>query len=293
MGKASAPAAPNYTPIANADAQAATQDFQLAQQQQQWAQQQFNTTWPYAQQYLQSQINSSNTAAQEAQTQEANYNANTLPMIQNFDNTANTYNNPANASQMQGEAEADVANNFNAQRSTAQSQLESYGIDPSQTRFGALDLGTRVSQAAATAAAGTQSGLNTRATGLALQGEGINMGMGLQNSVAQSYATATNAGSSGIGAANNTTATGSNTMGSPIQYGALGSSSLAGETSALNTGFSNAATSTQINNANSANTIGGVGSLIGGALGLGLAGYGMGLFGGSGDQDFSGGSYSP
>lgn len=263
MGK-SAPSAPNYAPIAQADAQQAQLNYQLGQQQLGWAQSQFNTTWPYAQQYLQQQTATSAAQTSEAQSLENNFNANTLPIEKSFSNEASAYNNPANATQQAGAAMTDVSNTYNQNRGAALANLESYGIDPSQTRFSALDLSTRVGQAAATAAAGTQSRLNTQATGLALQGEAVNMGEGLQNNVAQSYATAMNAGQSGINTANNTTSTGSSTMGSPTSYMGLSQSNLSGETGALNASFQNQLAGANFNAQQSA----GIGSMIGGGLGL-------------------------
>lgn len=263
MGKGSAPAPPNYQPVAAADEQAAQLQYSLGQQQLQFGQQQFNQVWPYAQQYMQQQTASSAAASQEAQTQEAIYNQNTLPEIEQFQQTANNYNTPQNASQQAGSAMADVASTFDANRAASLQNLESYGIDPSQTRYGALDLGTRISQAAATAAAGTQSRLNTQGTGLALQGEAINMGMGLQNNVAGSYATAEGAGLSGINGANSTTTTGVNAMGSPASYFAGGNSANVGAANALNMGYQNQLAGARFNADQSSAFSSGVGSLLG------------------------------
>jgi hypothetical protein len=271
MGKPSAPAAPDYQPIASADETAANQQFQLGEQQLQWGQQQFNQVWPYAQQYLQQETQSS--AAQTAQAgQEQQYWNNTFqPIETNFANTASNYNSPAQASLNAGNAEADVASSFDQNRQASLQQLESYGIDPSQTRYGALDLGTRISQAAATAAAGTQSNLNTQATGLALQGEAINMGEGIQNNVAQSYSTAQGAGASGINSANQTTNTGVNSMGSPTSYMGQSVANNEAAVGALNTGFNNSMAGANFNLGVSQNESQGIGSLIGGGLGLAAA----------------------
>lgn len=263
MGKQSAPAAPNYAPIAAADDYAAQLDYNTAQDQLGFGEQQFAQTWPSAQAYLNQEINSSAQATQEAGTQEQIYNSTTLPEIQSFQNTANNYNTPANANQQAGSAMADVASTFDANRNASLSNLESYGIDPSQTRYGALDLGTRISQAAATAAAGTQSRLNTQGTGLALQGEAINMGMGLQNNVAGSYATAMGAGSAGISAANQTTSTGVNAMGSPTAYQGLGNNALGNQANAMNMGYQNSLAGSEFEANQSSAFSGGVGSLLG------------------------------
>lgn len=270
MSKPSAPAAPDYTPIAQADENIANQQFQLGQQQLQWSQSQFNDVWPFAQDYLKQQDAASAAETATAKQQQQFYNTTYQPIETQFANQATSYNSPQRASQAAGNAEADVASSFDANRSAAQSNLESYGIDPSQTRFGALDLGTRISQAAATAAAGTQSHLNTEATGLALEGEAINVGRGYAGNVAGAYNTATNSGSSGINIANNTTATGSNTMTQAGTATGLGLNANAGATGALSTGFSNSLAGTQFNGNMAANTSAGIGSLVGGALGVAM-----------------------
>ena len=260
---------PDYTAIAQADQVASTQQYQLGQQQLQWGQQQFNTVWPYAQQYLNQETATGAAQTQAAQTQQQEYTQQELPAINQFQNTANNYNSPAQAAGAAGAAETDVSNAFNQNRQASLSNLESYGIDPSQTRFGALDLGTRISQAAATAAAGTQSNLNTQATGLALQGEGINMMAGFPSQIAQSYATATGAGSAGLSGANQTIQTGNQSASTAAGFYGLGNQSMAnaGNVTAAQGQF-NLGNQSLINQTSS-NMASGIGSLIGGAIGLG------------------------
>ena len=270
-GNVEVPPAPDYTPIAAADAQIANQQYQLGQQQLDWAHQQFSTVWPYALQYLQSENAAATENNQIARNREGFYESTYRPLEASFAGTAANYNTPARSEQNAAMAMADVANAFEANRRALLSNLESYGIDPSQTRFGALDLSSRIAQAAATAAAGTQSRLTTEATGLALQGEAINTGRGYPSSVAQAYGTATDAGKAGIGTANNTIATGAGTMGTPVQYMNLGNQSRANQVGALNTGFSNQLDASRLQAGIAANQAAGIGSLIGGGLGLAAA----------------------
>lgn len=264
-GKQSQPAAPDYTAIAQADSTAANNQYALGQQQLSWAQQQFASTWPYAQQYLQSQTAATTANQAEAGVQQSYYDKTYQPIETQFAQTASNYNSPTRAAANAGGAMADVASTFDANRAASQSSLESYGIDPSQTRYAALDLGTRISQAAATAAASTQSNLNTQATGLALQGEAINVGRGYSNAIAQSYNTATNAGAAGINAANSTTSTGANTMGTATQYQGLGNQSMsnAGSNAAAQGQYGLGVTNA--NNQAASNTMSGIGSLVGAA----------------------------
>lgn len=266
-GKSSAPPAPDYTPVANADMQTAQMQMQLGEQQLAQTQSNFNQTWPYAQQYLQQQTASSAAETAAAGQQQQFYDQTYAPIEKQFAGEAQDYSTQGRSDQNAAQAMGDVANSFDAARANATTNLESYGIDPSQTRYGALDLGTRISQAAAMAGADTQSRLNTQNTGLALQGEAINVGRGYPSAIAQSYSTATGAGAAGIGALNQTAATASG--GASAAGGILGgaSNSNSAAASALNMGYSNSLAGTQFNANQSSQASQGAGTLIGGALG--------------------------
>jgi hypothetical protein len=269
MGKGSSePTPPDYSPIAKSDLESAKLAQQTSREQLDWAKQQYADIAPYTHAYLQSMTNASDQNLTNAQKDRARYENVYQPVENQFVSEAQNYNNPEQANQRAAAAEADVASAYAGQRQAALSQLESYGIDPSQTRYGALDLGTRISQAAAQAAAGTQSRLQTQATGLALQSEAINIGRGYPGQVAQSYATAQSTGRSGLDASNNQASTYGNLMGSPTQWGGL---SLAGNqqaVGALNTGFQNQFSNYQQSSNIAAQNASGIGSLVGG---LGMA----------------------
>lgn len=265
MSSGGAPAPPDYTPIAQANQASAEASLQLGRDQLAWAKEQYADTAPYAKDYLTQQIKSSDDQTKNAEADRARYTSIYQPIEDKFVNQATTWNSPARSEQMAGAAKADVASSFDAARLAAQSSLESFGIDPSQTRFGALDLSSRVSQAAATAAAGTQSRLNTEATGLALEGEAINIGKGYPGNVAASYAGATSAGGSGVQSALNTSNTYGNLMGTPYQYGSLANQSYGQATSALDTGYKNQIARNQLDVQASGNTMSGIGSLVGAA----------------------------
>jgi hypothetical protein len=191
-----APAPPDFSALAQADREAAQNNLELGREQLDWGRNQFNTVWPYAQQYLNDQMSTTDQERNFAGYQQNIYSEDYRPIEHQLTDAASNYNTPARSDANAGAAMADVTNAFAGQRAAALSQLEGYGIDPSQTRFGALDLSSRVQEAAATAAAGTLSRRNTEATGLALQGEAVNIGRGFPGAVAGAYSTATNAGSS-------------------------------------------------------------------------------------------------
>lgn len=288
-GKGSAPAAPDYTPVAQSSLDAAKIQAQTSSDQLDWAKQQYADQAPYTNAFMKSMTDTetqdqgiateSQANAQQAQDY---YKQTYQPVETQFAQTAQGYNTPARADEQSAAAQAGVGQAFSGQRQAALQSLESYGIDPSQTRYGALDLGTRISQAAAQSAAGTQSRLNTEATGLALQGEAINIGRGYPGQVAQAYGTAVNAGqgatgagNAGVGAGLNTSSTYGSLMGTPTQWSGLQNQSLAGATGAMNTGFQNQMAGFNANTAIAQNTMSGIGGLAGAGIAAGAIAIGI------------------
>jgi hypothetical protein len=262
-GKGGAPAAPNYAPIASSDLQAAQLDAQTSADQLNWAKQQYADQAPYTKQVMTDMATAQEDETKNAQQAQDYYKSTYQPLETQFAGEAAGYNTPERAAEQSASAQADVASTFAGQRTAALSSLESYGIDPSQTRYGALDLGSRISQAAAQASAGTASRLNTEATGLALQGEAINIGRGYPGQVAQAYSTATGAGSSGVTQGLNTSSTYGNMMGSPAQWAGLQSSNLGGAANTMNMGFNNQMAGFNADAGIAASNMSGIGGLVG------------------------------
>lgn len=264
--KSSAPSADtsSYYAIAQADTTAAQLSAQQSQESLDWSKQQYAQEWPYVQNYMNAMTSEMNQSLSSATEQQSRLENIYYPIENQFAQQATSYDSPAREQQASASAQADVANSYNAQRNSALQSLESYGIDPSQTRYGAMDLGARVSQAASAASAGTQARLNTEATGLSLEGEAINIGRGYPTSIAQSYSTAQGAGGSGVNAGLNTSTTYGNLMGTATQWGSLSTSDYNSATTALNTAFSNELSSYNASTQASQNAFGGIGSLVGG-----------------------------
>ena len=161
-------------------------------------------------------------------------------------------------------AMADVSRSIDAQRAAALTSLQSYGIDPSTTRYGALDASYRIAKAAGQAAAGTQSRRQTEATGLALLGEAINIGRGYPGAVAQAYSTGTQAGGAGLKAADTNYAVGADAMGSPTSYLSAATNARAQQAGALDLGYRNALQGQQLEAQSAADSLYGIGNIIGG-----------------------------
>jgi hypothetical protein len=261
--KVEAPDAPDYTPIAQANEAASERSFELMEEQLQFAKDQYAQMSPYAFDYLDAQTKAMQQNQEFGQQQMETYGATYAPIEQQFARTALDYNSPERAAQNAAMARKDVSTSIDAQRQAALTNLQSYGIDPSTTRYGALDASYRISKAAAEAAASTQSRLNTEATGLALQGEAINIGRGYPGAIASSYNTATQAGAAGNKAVQTGFATGADAMGSPTSYGTQGFTGLNQQAGALNMGYNNALAGAQMEAKSAGDTIGGIGNLIG------------------------------
>jgi hypothetical protein len=257
--------------VAAASQEAARLNYQLGQEQLAWAKDQFAQNQGTVDKVVDSLLSSQDANDQRSQEYYDRYKNVFQPAQDRYLADAEAYDTPERRDQEMGAAQANVAKQYDAARQAATQQLESFGINPGSTRFAALDTGVRAQEAAAKAAAGTQAARNTEQTGLALRANAINMGNGLP---AQSVATSGVANSSGTGAVNSDlsgTASGASTMGTNTQYQGLGNSAIAGWGNALNTGYQNQLAQFKADQSASS----GIGSLLGGALGIGAKFFGF------------------
>lgn len=104
-----------------------------------------------------------------------------LDKVKNFD-TAERRTSEAAAAQTEVAAQSEAA------RQSALRRLESYGVDPSQTRNQALDVGVRMEEAKAKAGAATDARRSVEQTGMALEQGTINQGRGLDTQGKSNFA---------------------------------------------------------------------------------------------------------
>jgi chemotaxis protein histidine kinase CheA len=276
MGKPSAPAPPDYTPVAQAaQTQLQMSDAQVAAQESE-AQQQFaldNTAYTNQSQQAAAQLAQSKSAldlattsanqqygleqtqlsdaekqaaAAQAQNQEvadsqvatqaqanaaaqaaqARYQSVYQPLEDKAVAYAQNYDTPQQRALNQGAAASAVTSAADSARVAAAQNLESFGVDPSSTRYAALDVGMRTQAAGAAAGAATQAGLQTDATGQQYIANAINVGRGLPADVNASANTAINAGNSAANVNNSTLTAGTQATGTAVQYGSLGNNSV-------------------------------------------------------------------
>jgi hypothetical protein len=240
MGKkGSAPKAPDFGPLAEIAQKSADYSYQLAQEQMTWAKQQYADNKAVGDQVIDFAMGQMDKQSAWADADRKRYEDIYQPLEEQAALRAQDYVTPERQEFEAGKAEADVAAQFNQARQAAQDRLEQFGVDPSQTRSGALDLGTRVAEAAAQASAGNQARFRTEQYGDQLMANVINTGKGYPQQV---LGAAGQAGTSGNQATNTglaTTASGANTMGTGYQWQGAGNQALGQWGQMLNAGFQN------------------------------------------------------
>jgi hypothetical protein len=273
MGKkGGAPAPPDYSAIAASNKEAAEIQASVAREQLAWAKDQYaqdkEVTNKVVDRALQTQdVNDKNAAADRLR-----YEQKYQPLEDQAIADAQSYASPERKALEEGRAEATVADQFTQARNAATQNLEAFGVDPTSTRFAALDIGTRTQQAAAQAAAGNQAGQMVDATGRALRSEAINVGRGYPGQVAATYGTALQAGNQAVNSTLAQTTTGANTMGTAPQYYGLQSNFLNNWGNTLTQGY-NAQLAQYNANQNSSSGWGSALGLFGGMAARGAMSY--------------------
>lgn len=204
------PDPPDLSGVTEGSLEIAKMSQETAKQQLEWARQQDAMNRETLQRVLDVQLPAMETQAKNAAEDRARYAQIFQPLEDNLAKEAQTYASPEKQMLERGKAIADVSASFDSQRRNALQRLESYGVDPSQTRNAALDIGVRTAQAAASAAAAQQAGQNVENTGRALRSEAINVGRGYPGQVAGAYAGAGSMGNSAVVGGAQTTGAGAN-----------------------------------------------------------------------------------
>lgn len=264
MSKSSAPSSPDFSGLVNAATQQSQQYNQLMNQELQFSEDAYKQNLPYYQQAQSQDLAAQKTANQFSSDQLANYEQLYQPLQKQFTGEVSNYDSPDQVALARGQATGAVGQQYEAAGQAATRQLQSYGVDPSAARFGALDIGTRTGEAAAEAAAGTQSDVNRANTAIGLQGQALNVG----NSTANTAISAGNSGTTaGAGAVNATTSSYSpyaSALGNPTAFGNLSQGSLGQAGGFTQSGYQDQLAGYNANQ----NSSSGIGSLVGAGAGL-------------------------
>lgn len=239
MSGSSAPPAPNYGPILQQQADQAKRANDLAAQQQLWAQQQYAASKPAMDKITANDIAAQQSALEFAQKQKDQYDRVYRPQLDALSAEANSYASPEREQLEAGRDEAAVSQQFDSARNASIQNLESYGINPSATRFAGLDIGVRTAEAASVAGAGNQAIQRVAATRRALQAEVLNYGQAFPGQFAGAINTGVGAGASGANVTDAATMTGANTMGTGMGFMGQANGMINAQGNTLNMGFSN------------------------------------------------------
>jgi hypothetical protein len=240
MGKgSSAPKAPDYGPLTDFLKTAMTYAQTNSTEMMDWAKKTYEDNKAVGGQVIDWAMGQMDKQAAWSDADRQRYEDVYQPLEDQAAQRAQDYASPERQEFEAGKAEADVAAQFNQSRQASADRLEQFGVDPSQVRQGALDLGTRVAEAAAQASAGNQTRFRTEQYGDQLMANAINTGKGYP---AQTIAESSAAGQSANQATNTglaTTASGANTMGTSPTWAGLGMTGAASAGQMLNAGYQN------------------------------------------------------
>lgn len=264
MCGSSAPPPPDYSGVAEASEKSAEYAFKLGQEQLAWAKQQYASDKAIIDKVINAGLERQAINDTNAAKDRARYESSYQPLEDDAIAEAKSYASPERQQYEMGRAGATVAQQFDAQRQAAAQNLEAFGVDPTSTRFAAIDAGTRVQQAAAQAGAENQARAQTEAVGRAMRSEAINVGRGYPGQIAGTYGTALQSGASAANSALAGTASGAATMGTNTQYQGLGNQAINTWGNTLNQGYQNQLGAFQANQ----NSSSGLGSLLGAGAGL-------------------------
>jgi len=271
MSSQSAPPPPDYTPIARASEAASAESAALAREQFAWAKQTYAENKGVTDKVVERFLATQDTNDAAAASDRARYENTFQPLEDSLAKEASEYSSPEKRALEMGRAEASVGQQFQAARTNAQRDLESFGVNPGATRFAALDIGARAQEAATKAAAANQAGQMVDATGRALRSEAINVGRGYPGQIAGTYNTALQAGTGAVNTGLSTTASGANTMGTGVQWNGQANQALNTWGNTLNNGYQNEMAQFNANQKSSS----GVGSALGAVAGIGMGMMGL------------------
>jgi len=263
-GKAKAPKPPDYTAVAEASEKAAEFSFNLGKEQLAWAQRQYASDREILDKVVSAALVRQDTNDAAALRDRQRYERIYQPLEDDAAREAKEFASVDRQEYEMGRAASTVGQQFDQARKAALQNLESYSIDPSSTRFAALDLGTRVQQAAAQAGAANMARGQTENIGRALRSEAINVGRGYPGQVAGTYATALQSGNSAANTQLAGTASGAGTMGTGTQWNQQGVGALGTWGNTLNMSHQNAIDTFNANQQASS----GIGGLLGAGLGF-------------------------
>lgn len=259
-----APDPPDYSQQINTQNQITSRQMDLAEQQYADQKALVDKYLPLFDQQAQLSLSEQAKTGQRADQQWANYTTNFMPLEQKFAQQAADYNTVGRQEQDAQRAQAEVASQFDQQRTQQAEDMAAAGLMPGSGRALTLSNATGIEQAKAEAAAGNTARRATEATGLSLMNSAIGVGRGQVAGGLQAADLALRQGGSAQGSAGGAVSM----AGVPAS---TSSSIYGGATSSNNaaTGIISADYNNRLNASNSSN------ALFGDILGAGMGAAGM------------------
>lgn len=277
--KNTTPPPPDYGPLIEASKQQMDRAYELSKDQLEWAKERYGEDSAIAKQVIEQALARQSTQDANAAKDRERYETKFQPQEDKLIADADSYASTERQEYEAGKAMGSVGESFEASRRAAAQNLESFGVDPSSTRYAALDAGSRIAQAAAAAAAGNTARDATQDKARQMRSEAIQVGLTYPGNIATNQSLATQTGNSAVNSGIATTGSGASTMGTPQGYLGLAGGALGNWGNILNTSYQNQLDKNKADNDSSS----GIGGLLGAGLGLlgssGVGGAtGLGMF---------------
>ena len=238
-GKSSAPSPPDYGPLIKANEKTSAFAMKLAQDQWDWARKVYDENKGLMTDTNTSFLKSMEDARIASEEDRQRYKNIYQPQEDRMVHDLQTYDTPERRDKETGAAQANVAQQFQGARDQATAQLESYGVNPSATRFAAMDKGMRVQEAMGKAAAGTNAATSVEDKGRALRAAAIDIGKGYPGSYTAAGQLGINAGGQAQQGTNQAYQTGAQAMGTGPEWLGGSNQALGNWGSALNNQYTN------------------------------------------------------
>lgn len=267
------PPPPDLGPMSDASMEVGRIAAQTAREQLEWSREQDTMNRETLNRVLEVQLPAMRDQFENARDDRERWETLFRPMEDEFAKYAKEYDTPERRAAARARTTADLNTQFDASRRNSLQRLESYGVDPSQTRNAALDIGVRTAQAAAQAGAAGASDRRIEGKGEMLRGQAIQLGRGIVGGVGSQYAGAVGAGSNAVGGANQTTATSSNAINSTMGWGNQALGGYGGAANISTQGYGNQMQGWNAGQQQQAGMFQGFGDLVG--MGLAMADGGM------------------
>lgn len=265
MSSNDVPAAPDYGPLISQAKNNATNAEQISSENLAWARDYLSKNQDAAGKVTDNLLDLSKQNQENSQADRQRYQDVFQPQEDALVNDANTYASQAKKDQVVGGAQANVGQAFDAARDSSTRQLESFGLNPADTRMRALDIGTRAQEAAAKASAGNIASNTVDQTARDLRAQAIGLGQQTNQNATTEAGTAQTAGLGAVSAGNSTLATGTQAVGAPTTWDSNANAALTGAVNAQTAGYNADMSQFKAEQSNSS----GIGSLLGTAASLG------------------------